>query len=577
MDEELAELRPRAAQTALDRAQLDRHDLGRLVVAEPLHVAQNHGEALVGRQTLDGRLNLTRRFGTQTVLFRTDAGVGHALGRADVVLRIGRAHRIQAVHGSPLTTTQLVVARVYRDPQQPRAKASRATVEGPQPAKRAEQRILGGVGSILGVAQGAVTQVEDLPLVGQHQSVERGEVATLSRLERAFDRARLGLHSSMLPSKGVRYGYPAVSVLRWLPSLVLLVPWLLGPAAPSTSERISDVAAPVSFRLLDWETLHVGERVGRLWGGLFGPADPSPSDADTLRAYFQAGSRRPELRSAAEAAIERAVSDAYRDGGLGRSQPLPLGGLFPPVLVALTPPPNVLVVSPRSELRVIESAVLQAMDTPRQEQLEASADSSNLSSLVAPIGGLATYPSMVLEEDAPDRVLSSVAHEWLHQYLIFYPLGAGYWNSQETREINETTADMVGQEVGGTLARSLGLAPTRSGATGNPSRPAFDFRAFMRETRLRTEQLLAAGDVDGAEAYMRERRDELQQHGYAIRKLNQAYFALYGSYGEGFAASPSNPIPGLLHTLRDQSPSLGDFVVRVREITSVDQLRLAAS
>ena len=382
----------------------------------------------------------------------------------------------------------------------------------------------------------------------------------------------------MLLSKGVRYGYPAVSVLRWLPSLVLLVPWLLGPAAPSTSQRIRDVAAPVSFSLLDWETIHVGERVGRLWSGLFGPADPSPSDADALRAYFQAGSRRPELRSAAEAAIERAVSEAYRDGGLGRSQPLPLGGLFPPVLVALTPPPNVLVVSPRSELRVIESAVLQAMDVSRQEQLEASADSSGLSSLVAPIGGLATYPSMVLEEDAPDRVLSSVAHEWLHQYLIFYPLGAGYWNSQETREINETTADMVGQEVGSGLARSLGLAPTPTGGGAPTSaRPAFDFRAFMRETRLRTEQLLAAGDIDGAEAYMRERRDELQQHGYAIRKLNQAYFALYGSYGEGFAASPSNPIPGLLHTLRDQSPSLGDFVVRVREITSVDQLRLAAS
>src|SRR5205085_6301107 len=105
----------------------------------------------------------------------------------------------------------------------------------------------------------------------------------------------------------------------------------------------------------------------------------------------------------------------------------------------------------------------------------------------------------------------------------------------------------------------------------------FDFRAFMRETRAQTEQLLANKQVDAAESYMRARRDELLQHGYQVRKLNQAYFALYGSYGEGFAASPSNPIPGLLHSLRDQSPSLGDFVVRVREITSVDQLRLAAS
>ena len=379
----------------------------------------------------------------------------------------------------------------------------------------------------------------------------------------------------MLPIDGLRYGYRAVSLLRWLPSLVLLVPWLVGPAAPSTSERIRDVAAPVSFHLLDWETVHLGQRLGRLWDGLWSSSEASAADADTLRAYFRPGAPRAELRSAAEAAVERVVARAYRDGGVGRSEPLPVEGLFPPVLVALTPPPDVLVVSPRTELRVIESAVLQPIDVARQEQLEASTDSSGVSSLVAPIGGLATYPSMVLEEDAPDRVLSSVAHEWLHQYLIFYPLGEGYWNSQQTREINETTADMVGQEVGGALARSLGLAATPGGAPA-AGRTGFDFRAFMRETRLRTEQLLAAGDVDGAEAYMRQRRDELQQHGYMIRKLNQAYFALYGSYGEGFAASPANPIPGLLHKLRDQSPSLGDFVVRVREITSVDQLRRAA-
>ena len=98
----------------------------------------------------------------------------------------------------------------------------------------------------------------------------------------------------------------------------------------------------------------------------------------------------------------------------------------------------------------------------------------------------------------------------------------------------------------------------------------------MRETRQQTEQLLAAGRVDEAEAYMRNRRDELQQHGYSIRKLNQAYFALYGSYGESFAASPSNPIASLLHKLRDQSPTLGDFAVSVRGITTVAELRQAA-
>jgi hypothetical protein len=314
-----------------------------------------------------------------------------------------------------------------------------------------------------------------------------------------------------------------------------------------------------------------------LWEGLFGQAaEPSSADEDMVRAYFRTGPglARAERRPAAEAALERAVSRAYRDAGVARSEPVGLAGgrLFPPVLVALTAPPNILVIAPRTELRVVSSSVMQAMDVPSQEGLEASADSTGVSSLVAPIGGLATYPSMVLDESSPERVLSSVAHEWMHQYLIFYPLGAGYWNNQQTREINETTAEMIGQEVGGSLTRSLGFsAPAAAPAPSTPT--SFDFRAFMRETRRTTERLLAEGQVDGAEAYMRARRDELQAHGYRIRKLNQAYFALYGSYGEGFAASPANPIPGLLRSLRDRSATLGDFVVQVRGITSLAELQ----
>jgi len=375
-------------------------------------------------------------------------------------------------------------------------------------------------------------------------------------------------------------------VLRWLPSVLLLIPWLLSPLQPSTAARIRDLASPVSFRLLDWETQHLAQKAGALWTGLTtGSAADAADAADTsaaerLRAYFANGADKAALRPAAEAALQALVAHAYRDGGLREAQPVQVPGLFPPVLVTLTPPPNVLVIAPRTELRVESSAVLQAMDVPAQEQLEASADSTGVSSLVAPIGGLATYPSMVLEDESAQAVLASVAHEWLHQYLIFYPLGEGYWSSQETREINETTAEMIGQEVGSQIAAQLGLNPPAAApppAAPSRQRPAFDFRAFMRETRGHTEELLAQGQVDQAEAYMRARRDELQQHGYVIRKLNQAYFALYGSYGEGFAASPSNPIPDLLRSLRANSPSLGDFVVRVRGVTTVAQLREVAA
>ena len=379
----------------------------------------------------------------------------------------------------------------------------------------------------------------------------------------------------MLPIGVLRYGNNAMSLLRWLPGIVVLVPWLLAPLTPSNEVRIRDLAGPDSFRLLDWETRNLAERAPRLWAGLFGSTSVQPSDASTLQTYFHTSPRPRDQQAQVEAALERLVGQAYQAGGLSRSEPLPLDHLFPPVLVALTSPPDVLVIAPRTELRVLGSSVMQALDVPAQERLEASADSTNVSSLVAPIGGLASYPSMVLDEDAADRVLAAVAHEWLHQYLIFYPLGSGYWNSQETREINETTAEMIGQEVGGRLADSLGLTPQPAPRAPRAAQPAFDFTSFMRETRLQTEQFLTDGQIDSAESYMRARRDELLQHGYQIRKLNQAYFALYGSYGGGFAASPANPIPALLRTLRAQSPTLGDFVVRIRGITTVAQLRAA--
>jgi hypothetical protein len=370
-----------------------------------------------------------------------------------------------------------------------------------------------------------------------------------------------------------------IQVLRWLPSAVLLLPWLLGPLAPDNAARIRDLASPVSFRLLDWESQHLADKASALWGGLTGTPEATASDTVALKAFFAAGADRAALRPAAETALQHVVAQAYRDRGLTQSQPVSTGNLFPPVLVSLTPPPNVLVIAPRTELKVVSSSVLQAMDVTAQEQLEASADSTGVSSLVAPIGGLATYPSMVLEDDSAERVLSAVAHEWVHQYLIFCPLGSGYWSSQETREINETTADLIGNEIGGQLSVSLGLVdpPSAAAPPRTRTRPAFDFSAFMRETRGHTEELLGAGQVDAAEAYMNQRRDELQQHGYRIRKLNQAYFALYGSYGDGYAASPANPIPGLLHTLREHSPTVGDFMVRVRGVTTVAELRQAVA
>jgi hypothetical protein len=381
----------------------------------------------------------------------------------------------------------------------------------------------------------------------------------------------------MLPTDALRYGFDTVTWLRWIPAVLLLLPWLLGPTVPTIDTRVRALAGPVGFHLLDWETSSLGARAGRLWEGLHQTSAAGPDDVAQLRDYFSLPlASRTDQRPAIEPALERVVSAAYLEAGVTREQPAPLPTLFPPVLVALTAPPNVLVTAPRDALRVLTSTIVQPLDPLAQAQLEDATESSGVAALVTPIGGIATYPAMVLDDDSPGRVLSSVAHEWVHQYLIFYPLGQQYWSSQEAREINETSADLVGQEIGEALAREYGLTAPAATGEARPA-PALDFRSFMRTTRSQVEAMLRDHDIAGAEAYMRDRQAELNRAGYAVRKLNQAYFAMYGSYGEGFAAAPDNPIPRLLRQLREQSPTVADFLARVRTITTVAELRAAVS
>ena len=131
-------------------------------------------------------------------------------------------------------------------------------------------------------------------------------------------------------------------------------------------------------------------------------------------------------------------------------------------------PPKVLIVSPRDRIKVEQSELLQPeVTTARAEQIEASVDGLGYSSLVVPIGGLATYPTMVLEGTRPLDAVVAVTHEWIHGYLFFSPLGIRYWSSQEARTINETVADLVSRELGRRIARELDLDLTH----GRPDTP----------------------------------------------------------------------------------------------------------
>jgi hypothetical protein len=103
-----------------------------------------------------------------------------------------------------------------------------------------------------------------------------------------------------------------------------------------------------------------------------------------------------------------------------------------------------------------------------------------------------------------------------------------------------------------------------------PPPGVFDFSREMRKTRVRVEELLTESKVEEAEAYMEQRRLVFVEQGHNLRKLNQAYFAFYGSY----ATSPSsgNPIGGQLEWLRGQSLTVRDYLRTVASISRHEEL-----
>ena len=86
--------------------------------------------------------------------------------------------------------------------------------------------------------------------------------------------------------------------------------------------------------------------------------------------------------------------------------------------------------------------------------------------------------------------------------------------------------------------------------------------------RRTADALLALGRVDEAEQYMEQRRRLFVDNGYAIRVINQAYFAFHGTYAESPASV--SPIAGQLHELRERTATLGEFIRTVARFPTYD-------
>ncbi|MCS7207558.1 MAG: hypothetical protein NZ951_06485 [Dehalococcoidia bacterium] len=289
-----------------------------------------------------------------------------------------------------------------------------------------------------------------------------------------------------------------------------------------------------------------------------GLAPPTAEEARQARQRLETLQRKMDsLRPRVEEALEAELSTLLREEGLVRRMG-PLSLLWPPVDIRFDQLPKFLALSPRDRI-LLQGGVLLRGDTPLDAitTLETHIHQRyNLSALVVDLGGIATYPSILSPFYSPAQVTEAMAHEWVHQYLFFFPLGWNYYRDPEVRALNEAVADLAGKELGARLMVRLGYAPP----TRHPTPPhAEDFvTQTLRETRRQVEALLAQGQIEEAEDYMERQRATLARRGYYIRKLNQAYFAFYGLYPEHPAAV--SPMGEQVRRVREASPSLGAFL-----------------
>lgn len=309
-------------------------------------------------------------------------------------------------------------------------------------------------------------------------------------------------------------------------------------------------------------------------------AAPKEQELSQLRSWL---SKRQNM---VEAILEEQTSTELEAEGFGM-----WGYVWPPVKIRFTPLPLLLVTSSRAEITRAGDMHLKAgIPLSDREMLESKVDLSfeDKRALVTPIGGLSAYPAMILETDSLVWLADTFAHEWTHHLLIFHPLGYNYTDSGEMTTINETSASIVGREIGRRMIERyypelqgqlppLPTPPEKPPLTGGemiwPEEvppDQFDYNREMRKTRLHVDELLASGQVTEAETYMEERRLFFVEHGHNIRKLNQAYFAFYGSYATG--PSTANPIGGQLEWLRGQSATLRQFVRTVAAVSTHQDL-----
>jgi len=351
------------------------------------------------------------------------------------------------------------------------------------------------------------------------------------------------------------------SVMRWELSELLRRPARLPGDAASQSATRAAVSVVDKYMTLQTEIRRVEAEIGRQPRGESGPE--TPGQLQTLQ------ERKRVLASEVERILGGQIRQMLQNEGIHNpaDRLVRLGVAFPPLYFRLQKPPHTLIVSPRERIESMrEETLLQELSPDAVDEIEAKVEALGVSALVEEIGGFgATFPTFVSDDASLNWIVKTATEEWLHQYLAFTPLGFAYVldvtgikRNYDIATMNETVVGMVSAEIASRVMQTYYPEYLQPRTTERPVEPQIDFDSTMREIRLKVDDMLAKGQVDEAEQFMQERRQYLQAHGYYIRRLNQAYFAFYGTYAD--MPGSVSPIGEELRQLQSRSRSLREFL-----------------
>ena len=371
--------------------------------------------------------------------------------------------------------------------------------------------------------------------------------------------------------------------------------------APDFDTHLSSIVKPYSFNIVQWlwgrdekiddkvqvvtEYFSSVERIKTLKSEVKAINTGSgQGDLASIKAELNIlQERRMALEDTVEGIIEKQIIETLAQEGIFNpvDEYIRLKVSFPPLNFELEEPPHLLVISPRERIESMREIALQQNISLREiEDIEAEVDKLEVSSLVVALGGLgATYPTFVTDDAGLRFTIDTATEEWLHQYLVFRPLGflylldlTGVLINYEIATMNETLASMVSKEIGSIVYRKYYAEYENNGAYRDREMDVESvFNREMREIRRAVDNYLAQGEIEQAEEFMEQKRQYLVSMGYYIRKLNQAYFAFYGTYAD--SPTSISPIGLELKELRSRSASLKDFLDTVAVMTSREELR----